>query len=134
MMTKQQFEAGAMSDVEKKDLAELEVCMNEIVAKMAASTNIRPEEALDILENIHVEMVGELREVVATLGNNNKVVKRVDSEKLIDEIEKTIRAISNATDLDTDEITTIFSKVPGASLADLSYRLHVKSKLDRVDW
>jgi len=131
MMTKQQSDAAGMSEVEKQDIAQLEEFVNDAVSRMAASTNVRREDALEILENIHVEMVGELRHAVETLGNSNRVVKRIDSNKLIHEIEKTIAAISNATDLDTDEITTIFSKEPGASLADVSYRLHVRSQYDR---
>jgi len=101
---------------------------------MAASTSLQPSEALDILENIHVEMVGGIRDAIYALENDKESVRRVDPEKLSWEIEKAIGAISVATDLDTDEITTIFSDKPGASLADVSYRLHVQSAHDRASF
>ena len=136
MMTRQQSDEKLVAKnlaTGRVDIERLEQFLNETVSEMAASTNLKPEEALEILENVHVEMVGELREAVETVGNV-KNMKLVDTEKLSQEIEKAIAAISNATDLDTDEITTIFSKNPGASLADISYKLHEKSKLDRIDW
>ena len=136
MMTKQQSDEKLVAKnlaTEKMDIKQLEKFLNETVSEMAASMNLKQEEALKILESIHVEMVGELREAVKTVGNV-KDMELVDSEKLSLEIEKAIAAISNATDLDTDEITTIFSKNPGASIADITSRLHVKSKLDRIDW
>lgn len=130
MMT-QQSERMAF---EKVEIERLEKFVNETVSTMAASTNLEPSEALDILENIQVEMVGELRDAITVLGNGKETVKRVDPEKLSWEIEKAIEAISVATDLNTDEITTIFSDKPGASLADVSYRLHVQSGHDRVSF
>ncbi|MBI3903028.1 MAG: hypothetical protein HY306_08855 [Nitrosomonadales bacterium] len=108
------------------DIARLEEFVNGTVQAMAVSTSLKAEEVLDILENIQVEMVGELRVAVEVL-DNTKVLTRVDSRKLAQEIEKTIEAISNATALDTDEITEIFSDKPGASLADVTLRLHQKS-------
>ena len=131
MMTTQQSERMAF---EKVEIEKLEKFVNETVSTMAASTNLEPSEALDILENIQVEMVGELRSVVNVLGNAKEAAKRVDPAKLSWEIEKAIEAISVATDLDTDEITTIFSMNPGASLADVSYRLHRQSAHDRVSF
>lgn len=131
MMTTQQSERMAF---EKMDIEKLEKFVNETVSTMASSTNIQPDEALDILENIQVEMVGELRSAVTALGSENKVVSRVDPAKLSWEIERAIEAISNATDLNTDEITTIFSNKPGASLADVAYRLHAQSAHDRVSF
>ncbi len=131
MMTTQQSERMAF---EKMDIEKLEKFVNETVSTMASSANIQPSEALDILENIQVEMIGELRSAVKALGSENEVVSRVDPAKLSWEIEKAIGAISNATDLNTDEITTIFSNKPGASLADVAYRLHVQSAHDRVSF
>ena len=128
MMTTQQSERLAF---EKVEIEKLERFVDETVSKMAASTSLQPNEALDILENIQIEMVGEIRNAVEALGNDKESVKRVDPAKLSWEIEKAIEAISVATDLDTNEITTIFSMKPGASLADVSYRLHEQSGHDR---
>lgn len=131
MMTTQQSERMAF---ERMDIENLEKFVNTTVSTMAASANLQLSEALDILENIQVEMVGELRDAIEVLGNNKVAAKRVDPAKLSWEIEKAIEAISVATDLNTDEITTIFSSRPGASLADVSYRLHQQSAHDRVSF
>jgi len=124
MMTKQQSERWAF---EKMDIKKLIKFVDQTVSTMAASTNLQPGEALNILENIQVEMVGELRNAVNALGE----VSFVDPAKLSMEIEKAIAAISVATDLNTEEITTIFSSKPGASLGDVTYRLHRQSAHDR---
>lgn len=131
MMTKQQSERWAF---EKMDIKKLNQFVDQTISTMAVSTNLQPSEALDILENIQIEMVGELRDAVEALGNVKEAAKRVDPEKLSWEIEKAIEAISVATDLDTDEITTIFSMKPGASLADVSFRLHKQSAHDRMSF
>lgn len=127
MMTKQQAERWAY---ERMDFKKLNKFVDQTISALATSTNLQPSEALNILENIHVEMVGELRSVVTALGDD----KRVDPAKLSLEIEKAIAAISVATDLSTDEITTIFSSKLGASLAEVSYRLHRQSAHDRVSF
>ncbi len=131
MMMTQESDRDAF---EKMDIESLEKFVNETVSTMAASTSLQPSEALDILENIRVEMLSELKGEVEALGNVKEVVKRVDPAKLSWEIEKAIEAISIATDLNTDEITTIFSMKPGASLSDVSYRLHVQSGHDRMSF
>lgn len=131
MMMTQESDRDAF---EKMDIESLEKFVNETVSTMAASTSLQPSEALDILENIQVEMLSELKGEVEALGNVKEVVKRVDPAKLSWEIEKAIEAISIATDLNTDEITTIFSMKPGASLSDVSYRLHVQSVHDRMSF
>ncbi len=133
MMMTQQSERMAF---EKDYIERLERFVDETVSAMAASVSIQPDEALAILENIHVEMISELKNAVEELEGdfNNEPVRRVGSEKLSWEIKKAIAAISVATDLNTDEITTIFSKKPGASLADVSYRLHRQSAHDRLSF
>ena len=85
---------------------------------------------------IRVERVGELKHVVEELQDDvhNEPVRRVGPATLSLEIEKTIEAISKATDLDTDEITTIFSNNPNATLADIAYRLHIQSAHDRASF
>ena len=121
---------------EKIHIEKLEIFVNETVSKMAASTSLQPSEALTILESIHVEMVGELKSAVEALQDDvhNEPVRCVGPATLSLEIEKAIEAISKATDLDTDEITTIFSSNPGASLAEIAYRLHVQSAHDRASF
>jgi hypothetical protein len=50
------------------------------------------------------------------------------------EIEKVLVTISKVTDLNTGEITTIFIINPGATLADITYRLHKQSAHDRASF
>lgn len=113
---------------EKADAERFEKFMGEKVSAMATSISLELEEVLDILQNIHVEMVGELRTAVEALEGTQRALQRVDSAKLSREIERLIEAVSYATDLDTEEITDIFSGKPGASLSDVSLRLHERSR------
>jgi len=103
---------------------------------MATSISLQPSEALNLLEGIHVEMLGELNYKIEAIKNNsnNANVKHIGAEKLSWEIEKAIKAISVATDLNTDEITSIFSNTPDASLEDVSYRLRRQSAHDRFSF
>jgi hypothetical protein len=79
-------------------------------------------------------MQSELKSAVEALEYdlNNQTIRRIGSLKLSLEIEKAIEAISNVTDLNTNEITTIFSGKPGSTLADIAYRLHRKSSHDHA--
>src|SRR5208283_533041 len=115
MMTTQQFESWKF---EIENFKKLNKFVDQTISTMATSTNLQPNEALSILENIQVEMVSELRDAVEMLEDADVEPNSLDPEKLSWEIEKVIEAISFATDLNTEEITTIFSKKQGASLAD----------------
>ena len=117
-------------------LERLENFVNEVVSTMATSTNLLPGEVLDILECVKVETLAGLRYEIEVLEDdfNNEPVRRVGSAKLCWEMEKAIKAIAFATDLSTDEITTIFSHKTGASLADVVYRLRRQSAHDRLSF
>ena len=123
-------------DYESIYLKNLENYVNRIVSTMAISTNLHPSEVLDILECVKVEMLSELRYEIEVLEDdfNNEPVRRVGSAKLSWEMEKAIKAIAFATDLSTDEITTIFSQKTGASLTDVAYRLRRQSAHDRLSF
>jgi hypothetical protein len=123
-------------DYERMYVDSLERFVTKVISMMAASTNLAPGEALDILECVQVELLGQLKSKVEVLEDdfNNEPVRRVGSAKLSWEIEKAIKAISVATDLTTDEITTIFSRKTGASIADVAYRLRRQSAHDRVSF
>lgn len=119
---------------EQMDIERLEKFVNETLSNMASSSKLELREALDILENIHVKMIWELNSEVNAIVNNSEASKYINPAKLASEIEKVIKTISFATDLNTEEITTIFSSKPGASLEDVSYRLHKQSAHDRVSF
>ncbi len=123
------FDAANAELLDRK-LDKVETFVGEAVSAMAESLSVSPEEALDILIKVHVEMMGDLMGAVHSFGDD-KLLTRVGPDKLCREIENVIKAISEATALDTDEITEIFSKNPTASIGDLSYRLHLRSLIDR---
>ena len=115
--------------LDRVDVEKLVRVVNEAVSAIAVSTNLPADEVLDILESIHVEMVSELKTALKAMSDER--ARKVDAVKMSRAIEKAIASISHATDLDTDEITTIFSKKPGASVEDVVHRLHEQSRADR---
>ncbi len=127
---REQAEDMAMDRVDMEKLVRV---VSEAVTAVAISTNLPADDVLDILENIHVEMVGQLKTVLMRMGDD-RVSQGMDAKKMSRAIEKAIASISWATDLDTDEITTIFSTKPGASMEDVVYRLHAQSRLDRAGY
>lgn len=117
--------------LDKVDVEKLVRVVNEAVTAISVSTSLSADEVLEILESINVEMVRELEPALMALG---KTGKTIDAAKLSRAIGKAIASISWATDLHTDEITTIFSKQPGASVEDVVDRLHAQSRKDRADF
>lgn len=129
MSPREQAEDMALDRVDVEKLVRV---VNDAVAAIAVSTNLPANEVLDILENVHVEMVSELETTLMAMAE--KRTDKVDVAKMSRAIEKAIASISHATDLDTDEITTIFSKKPGASVEDVVCRLHEQSRVDRAGY
>jgi len=54
-------------DFEKMYVDSLEKFVTKVISMMAASTNLDPREALDLLECIQVEMLGQLKSKVEVL-------------------------------------------------------------------
>lgn len=120
------FDKGNAEVLDHK-LERLESYVNEKIGAMAMALNIPHDEAFGILERVHVSKLSDFN-----AGDfDEQLVRRVGWEMLSLEIERFINAISEATALDTDEITEIFAKVPGSSVSDVSYRLHLRSLVDR---
>lgn len=116
---------------EKANFGKLEKTVNEAITGVSALTGLPVNEVLEVMGSIRVEMVGEIRGAIDALGNLN-AVKHADAAKLSKAIEWAIESVANATDLDTDEITYIFTKRPGADMEDIVSRLYAKSKTDRA--
>ena len=119
------------SAFEKSNFGKLARTVNEAIQAVSTKTSLPVNQVLEILGHVRVEMVGEIREVVDSLGNDMDAVKHTDAAILSSAIEDAIESISNATDLDTDEITWIFTKRPGAGVEDIVSRLYAKSKSSR---
>ncbi len=111
-------------------LGRLEKFVDETVLAMAESLGLSPEEALKVLIDVHVEMIGDLRGAIEEYGDEN-LLRSVGPEKLCKEIEAVLKEISRATALDTEEISQILAKNPSASVADVSFHLHRRSLIDR---
>lgn len=81
-------------------------------------------------------MIGELKRKVDTLEGDvrDESARHIGSIRLSFEIEKAIKTISLAIDLNSDEITTILSDKPGDSLSDVSYWLRRQSAHDRASF
>ena len=59
------------------------------------------------------------------------IIEEVDVVQLKEATQEAIKKISNATDLDTANITAIFMANKGASIDDIVKRLHEQSKVNR---
>ena len=118
----------AEDPMERVDISKLQDVFRESLMDVSASTNLEMLEIVEILENIRVEKVGEIRKAVENLGKHGEKV-----EPLSMGLEKVIEATSVATDLNTDEITEILTEKSDASVEDLVLRLHEKSKHDRYN-
>ena len=118
----------AEDPMERVDISKLQDVFRESLMDVSASTNLEMLEIVEILENIRVEKVGEIRKAVENLGKYDEKV-----EPLSMGLEKVIEATSVATDLNTDEITEILTEKSDASVEDLVLRLHEKSKHDRFN-
>ncbi len=116
---------------DQENIGKLIVVIDEAVGKAAASTNLPAQEVMKILECTNVEMVSDLENV---LEGDKRLNDGLDAAKLSGAIETTLAAISEATSLDTDQITTILSNKPGASVEDVAYRLYKQSRIDRADY
>lgn len=121
---------AANAEVLDHKLDKLERFVVNCISSMAESIDVSPEQALDILVRVHVSMVGDLKDAVHSFSDVG-LLARVGPEKLCRQIEEVIAEISEATALDTEEITEIFSKNPSTDLEELSFRLHRRSLIDR---
>ncbi len=102
----------------------------QCISSMAESIDVSQEQALDILVRVHVSMMGDLKDAVHSFADGG-LLARVGPEKLCRQIEEVIAGISEATALDTEEITEIFSNNPSTDFEELSFRLHRRSLIDR---
>jgi hypothetical protein len=101
------------------------VVVRNAIAEMAAATNLTPDQALAAMQNVHVEMIDDLDEAVDDLEQSG-VARRVDKEKLREEIEMVIKTIAHNTALHTEMITSILSDMRGASLEEIVATLQRK--------
>ena len=76
-----------------------------------------------------VESVGKLTRL--SVQEVLHIIEEVDVAQLKTATQEAIKKISNATDLDTANITAIFMANRGASIDDIVNRLHAQSRTNR---
>jgi uncharacterized hydantoinase/oxoprolinase family protein len=129
MMPTPQFTVTAAGP-DKRDIEKLGNVIKEAVMSISNASSLSADEVLDLLEKVHVEMVRELQGRVESLEDRGEI-RRVDPVTLSNAIEEAIEVIATATDLDTEEITDIFTAEPGASVDNIVHRLRAKSTHNR---
>ena len=99
--------AGDLDDIEKLSKI-VEVSFKAI----ASATGLSEKEVLHAIENTHVDMLKDVLKDV------------INVDVLKEGIREAIKNIALATDLDTEQITDIFSAKKGTNLKDIVSRLY----------
>ncbi len=105
---------------EQDDIENLRKIVAGSFGAIANATGRSDKEVLHTIENIHVDF---LKDVM-------KEDLHVD-ERLRESVQEAIKVISLATDLDTQQITDIFSAKKDTNIADIVTRLHHRSQVNR---
>lgn len=112
---------------EQIDLEKLRVVLDEATERIATGAGFSKTEALEILEKVRVEMIGEIKRALEAL-DNGAIVKQTDEARLVKAVGQAIASICNATNLDTDEVTSILTEEVGAPMDTLVHRLRAKTR------
>ncbi len=111
---------AAAQQTEENDIAKLTVVVTEAIEAIADAIGLTFQEALDLLEECSV---ADLRE-----GKSSKPFNRSKFNRALD---RSIKAISYATALNSTEISKIFTDEKQASVEDIVSRLRQKSRQNR---
>ncbi len=132
--TSTQFTASpaVLAAMEREDIEKLEKVLKDAISHVCSSTGLSESEAMDVLWNVRVELSSQLKGAIESLQRQS-VIKQTDSAKLATALEGAIRMISDATDLNTDEITDMFTRLKGANWDKIVARIRTKSRMDRFD-
>lgn len=113
---------------EQDDINKLTKIVEDAFGAIANATGLSDKEVLDVMEDLHIEMLGDvLKEGI----HADKLKKGVDMEALEEGIQDAIKVISLATDLDTQQISDVFTEKKNTSINDLAKRLHDSSLSNR---
>ncbi len=129
-----QFTASpsVLAAMERQDMEKLEKVIKEAISSVSSSTGLSESEVMDVFWNVRVQMTSELRSAISSLQQQG-VIKQTDPVKLALAMEHAIRMIAEATDLNTDELTDMFTRLKGASWEKFIARIRTKSRMDRMD-
>jgi hypothetical protein len=102
-------------------------------------THLSPAE-VEAAEQVDIKKLGKVvTEAFESVAKVSKLpvqevlcnIEEIDGAELKQATQEAIKKISNATDLDTADITAIFMANRGASIDDIVNRLHEQSKVNR---
>jgi hypothetical protein len=107
--------AGDLDDIEK-----LSKIVEGSFKAIASATGLSEKEVLHAIENTHVDMLKDVLKDV------------INVDVLKEGIREAIKNIALATDLDTEQITDIFSAKKGTNLKDIVSRLYDSMRASRA--
>ena len=107
--------AGDLDDIEK-----LSKIVEGSFRAIASATGLSEKEVLHAIENTHVDMLKDVLKDV------------INVDVLKEGIREAIKNIALATDLDTEQITDIFSAKKGTNLKDIVSRLYDSMRASRA--
>ncbi len=111
---------------ETVDVSKLHDLLDESISLVADATHLAREDIVDLLEHMHVDRVADLKPTIMGMSQFDGI-----AEPLSDGIAGMIHNLAEATDLDTDEITSVFCEKSDAGLDDVVTRLREKSRSNR---
>ncbi len=121
-----------LAAIEQQDVEKLEMVIRQAISSIGSSCGLSESEVMDVLGNVRVSMSSELKSAVESLQKQG-IIKPVDSSILSRALEQGYRMVAQATDLNTDELTDMFTRLKGANMDKIVARIHTKSRLDRFD-
>ena len=126
---------GAMTaeDVagEQEDIKKLTKIVDDAFGTIANATGLSGKEVLTVMENLNIEMLKDVEDVLKTGVPADILKKGVPMDVFEKGIQETIKVISHATDLDTQQISDTFTEKKNTNINDLGNRLYRASQLNR---
>ncbi len=106
-------QSAADMAAEQVDIDKLSKYVKQVFEEIENATGLTEKDVLHVVEGIHVKMAKDVPE-------DNMALKKA--------IQEAIKKISLATNLDTEQITRVFSERKNTNLNDLISRIHVKTQ------
>ena len=104
---------------DQDDIKKLSKIVKEAFGAIAKAAGISEKEVLHVIGGIHVDMLKDV------------LKEDIHADVLKESIQEAIKSISLATDLDTEQITDIFSAKRDANLNDIVIQLHDRMQVNR---
>ena len=116
---------------EQDDIKKLTKIVEDAFGAIANATGLSGKEVLTVMENLNIEMLKDVEDVLKKGSHADMLKKGVPMEVLEEGIQETIKVISLATDLDTQQISDTFTEKKNTNINDIANRLHDRSQTNR---